>query len=154
LMRRGGQSSPEIGRTAVLHGHDLLRQGVSVSQVVHDYGDVCQAITDLAVETAATIPTDDFRTLNRCLDDAIAGAVTEYGRDKRASTTDGTPSLYELSDLITTATLAFKVLKTGNVGVSGSTGAALDRALQRLTVLIGHSLDEANATASGSAQRL
>jgi hypothetical protein len=153
LMRRGGQSSAEIGRTAVLHGHDLLRQGVSVSQVVHAYGDVCQAITDLAVETAAKIPTADFRTLNRCLDDAIAGAVTEYGREERAST-DGKPSLYELSDLITTATLAFKVLKTGNVGVSGSTGAALDRALQRLSLLIGHSLDEANATASGSAQRL
>src|SRR5690606_31126430 len=73
-------SSAEIGRTAAQHGHDLLLQGFSVSQVVHAYGDVCQAITELAVETDAPISTDDFRVLNRCLDDAIAGAVTEYGR--------------------------------------------------------------------------
>jgi hypothetical protein len=45
-------------------------------------GDVCQAITELAVELNAPISTDDFRTLNRCLDDAIAGAVTEYGGER------------------------------------------------------------------------
>jgi hypothetical protein len=47
--------------------HDLLLQGFTVSQVVHDYGDVCQSITDLAVEVNAPISTDDFRMLNRCL---------------------------------------------------------------------------------------
>ena len=55
-------------------------QGFNISQVVHGYGDVCQSITDLAVEMDAPISTDDFRTLNRCLDDAIAGAVTEFSR--------------------------------------------------------------------------
>src|SRR5688500_6353253 len=79
---RGGQDTlnPEISRSAVLHGHDLLLQGFTVSQVVHDYGDICQTITELALEWNAPISTDDFRTLNRCLDDAIAGAVTEFGR--------------------------------------------------------------------------
>ena len=88
-LRLGLTSSPEIGRSAVQHGHDLLLQGFTVSQVVHDYGDVCQSITDLAVEMNAPISTDDFRTLNRCLDDAIAGAVTEYGRGRNQSTLDG-----------------------------------------------------------------
>src|SRR5690348_10445602 len=46
-LRLGVLSSAEISQTALLHGHDLLRQGFTVSQVVHDYGDVCQAITDL-----------------------------------------------------------------------------------------------------------
>ena len=64
-LRLGLKSSPEIGESAILHGHDLLLQGFTVSQVVHDYGDVCQSITDLAVETDAPISTDDFRTLNR-----------------------------------------------------------------------------------------
>ena len=50
-LRLGLTSSPEIGQSAILHGHDLLLQGFTVSQVVHDYGDVCQAITELAVET-------------------------------------------------------------------------------------------------------
>jgi hypothetical protein len=34
-----------------------------------DYGGVCQAITELAVELNAAISMDDCRTLNRCLDD-------------------------------------------------------------------------------------
>ena len=49
-LRLGLTSSAEIGRSAVKHGHDLLLQGFTASQVVHDYGDVCQSITDLAVE--------------------------------------------------------------------------------------------------------
>src|ERR1051326_523210 len=52
-LRLGECGGTEISSTAVQHGHDLLRQGFTVSQVVHDYGDVCQAITELAVETDA-----------------------------------------------------------------------------------------------------
>jgi hypothetical protein len=89
-LRLGAVTSPEIGGSAIKHGHDLLLQGFTVSQVVHDYGDVCQAITELAVELNAPIGTDDFRTLNRCLDDAIAGAVTEYGRERNQSIRDET----------------------------------------------------------------
>jgi hypothetical protein len=88
-LRPGLTSSPEIGRSAVKHGHELLLHGFTVSQVVHDYGDVCQAITDLAVEENAFISTDDFRTLNRCLDDAIAGAATPFGREQNQSTHEG-----------------------------------------------------------------
>src|SRR5687768_11220211 len=76
-LRFGETTSPEISRSAIKHGHDLLLQGFTVSQVVHDYGDVCQAITQLAVEVSAPISTEDFGTLNRCLDDAIAGRSEE-----------------------------------------------------------------------------
>ena len=79
-------SSADIDRSAARHGRDLQLQGFTVSQVVHDYGDVCQSITDLALELSAPISVDDFRTLNRCLDDAIASAVTEYGRGRKPST--------------------------------------------------------------------
>src|SRR5689334_11625315 len=69
-------SSPEIGKSAIEHGNELLRRGFTVDQVVHDYGDVCQAVTELAVELDVPIATNEFRILNRCLDDAIADAVT------------------------------------------------------------------------------
>ena len=74
----------EIARTAALHGHDLLLRGSTESQVVHDYGDMCQAITDLAADINAPISIDDARTLNRCLDDAVAGALAEFGRGRGA----------------------------------------------------------------------
>ena len=116
-----------------------------MSQVVHDYGDVCQAITELAVELNAPISTDDFRTLNRCLDDAIAGAVTEYGRERHQSGIDGESArgserlgffAHELRNLLNTAIMAFEVLKTGNVGVAGSTGTVLHRSLMASHALI------------------
>ena len=120
-LRFGQMTSPEISTSAIKHGHDLLLQGFTVSQVVHDYGDVCQAITELAVELNALISTDDFRTLNRCLDDAIAGAVTQCGRQRNQSGIDGESArgserlgffAHEMRNLINTAVVAFEVLKT------------------------------------------
>ena len=55
----------EIGRAAALHGAELLRQGFRVDQVVHDYGDVCQSVTALAVEQDVSISTDEFRKIGR-----------------------------------------------------------------------------------------
>jgi hypothetical protein len=154
-LRLGLISSPEIGKSAVQHGHDLLLQGFTVSQVVHGYGDVCQSITELAVERNAPISTDDFRMLNQCLDEAIAGAVTEYGRERNQATLDGETArgaerlgflAHELRNLTNTAIFAFEVLKTGNVGVAGSTGTVLHRSLMGIRTLIGRSLDEVRLT--------
>ena len=150
-LRRHLISSPDIARSAVEHGHELLLQGFTVSQVVHDYGDVCQAITELAVEMNEPISTDDFRMLNRCLDDAIAGAVTEFGREQNQSTLTGETArgneragylAHEMRNLLNTAIIAFEVLKTGNVGVGGSTGTVLHRSLMRARALTGRSLAE------------
>jgi len=155
-LRSQGQPNLAIATTAALHGHDLLLKGFTVSQVVHDYGDVCQTISELALEKNAPIDTGDFRTLNRCLDEAIAGAVTVYGRESEQSILDGQTErgnqrmgffTHELRNLVNTAILAFRVLQTGNVGVGGSTGAVLDRSLTSLQDLIARSLDEARLTA-------
>ena len=156
-LRLGLPSSVEIGSSAVLHGHDLLLQGVTVSQVVHDYGDICQSITELAVESNTPISTEDFRTLNRCLDDAIAGAVTEYARGRNQSTLAGEVArgserlgflAHELRNLAQTALVSFEVLQTGNVGVSGSTGMILHRSLKGLSALIARALEEVRLTQS------
>jgi signal transduction histidine kinase len=152
-LRHGGRTS-EITQSALRHGHDLLAQGFTVSQVVHDYGDICQSITDLAVETQAPISNDDFRTLNRCLDDAIAGAVTEYGRERNQSSVDESMRsserlgffIHEMRNLLSTATYAFEVLRTGNVGVGGSTGNVLQRSLAASRALIARSVSEMRMT--------
>lgn len=154
-LHLGGTSHAEIARTAVQHGHDLLLQGFTMSQVVHDYGDVRQVVTELTVESNAPISTEDFRALNRCLDDAIAGAVTEYGRARDQFATDREAAreserlgflAHELRNLTNTAILAFEVLKTGNVGVTGSTGTVLHRSLTGLRTLVGRSLAEVRLT--------
>ena len=154
-LRLGLSSGQEIGRSASLHGLDLLLQGFTVYQVVHDYGDVCQSITGLAMEMGAPISTDDFHTLNRCLDDAIASAVTEYGRARNQFTPDGESErgterigllALELRKLTNTAMLAFDMLKTCDIRVAGSTGAVLQRSLSGIGALIGRSLAEGRMT--------
>src|SRR5688572_16039121 len=62
-LRDGADETGDIGDSAKKHGHNLLKQGFTIEQVVHDYGDVCQSVTELAMELGAPISVDDFRTL-------------------------------------------------------------------------------------------
>jgi hypothetical protein len=70
--------SEKVSSTARSHARELHDRGLTADQVVHDYGDLCQAITELAFERNAQIAISEFHTLNRLLDNAIAAAVTEY----------------------------------------------------------------------------
>ena len=148
----GRPSDPKIGKSASRHGGDLRRAGFSIGQVVHGYGDVCQAVTELAVELDTPVSADEFGTLNRCLDEAIAEAVTEYARVEVGSLADahtlqlGTFA-HELRNLLSNAVLAFEVLKSGTVGIGGSTGALLGRNLTALSALIDISLAQARLEA-------
>ena len=152
----GGLALSEIGTGAARHGFELLQHGFTVDQVVHDYGDLCQSITDLAFERGESIGIDEFRTLNRCLDNAIAGAVTEYAHQRDLLTTAKDAQAlnerlgflaHELRNLIHTATLAVSAIKAGNVGLAGATGAVLDRSLIGLRNLIDRSLADVRVMA-------
>lgn len=152
----GGPAASEIAVTAALHGRELSAQGFTVDQVVHDYGDLCQAITDLAAERSLPIDTHEFRTLNRCLDNGIADAVTEYvfQRDSRMENRNAQALneqlgflAHELRNLLHTATLAIMAIKAGNVGTTGATGALLDRSLIGMRTLIDRSLAGVRLTA-------
>jgi signal transduction histidine kinase len=154
----GGQNAPsEIGGTAGEHGRELLRHGYAIEEVVHDYGDLCQAITDLAFERGEPINTDEFRTVNRCLDNAIAIAVMEFAsqRDTQVADRQNTDMghrlaylAHELRNQLTTATLAVNIIKAGNVGIAGATGQILDRSLRGMCNLIDRSLAEARMASS------
>lgn len=151
----------EVGETAAQHGRELLQHGFTVEQVVHDYGDLCQAITDLAFERDAPIATDEFRTLNRCLDNGIAEAVTEFNYQRDVVATDeqsqalnqrlGSLS-HELRNLVATATMSLSAIKSGHVALHGATGAILDRSLVGLVNLIDRSLAEVRMTAGVAPQ--
>jgi signal transduction histidine kinase len=137
----------EIGASASLHGGELLTAGLTIGQVVHDYGNICQAITELAVELGAQIPNDDFRMLNLCLDVAIAESVTEFARQREQTIIGrGVEHLgflaHELRNLLNTATLAFEALRSGSVGVGGSTGSLLGKSLVGMRELVSRSLAE------------
>ena len=151
-LRLGLSPNQEITKTATQHGHDMLRQGFTVSQVVHDYGDVCQSITELALDLNAPISTDDFRMLNKCLDDAIAGAVTQYEQEQDLDEVAAGESeqlavlARDLRKSIHNASVAFDVIQSGRIGLTGSTGTTLGRSLVGAQDLIDKLIDEIRTT--------
>jgi len=136
-------ASTAIGRSAALHGADLLRSGYNADQVVHAYGDVCQAVTELAIEHRAKVETSEFRILNGALDNAIADAVTAFGSGHQLSLQQRTEArdarlvavAEEQRKLADIATQSFLAIKTGNIGLNGATGALLVHALAELRAL-------------------
>ncbi|MCM2255747.1 MAG: HAMP domain-containing histidine kinase [Vicinamibacteria bacterium] len=146
-LRLATTNSDAIEQSAGHHGGELAAMGFSVSQVVHGYGDICQAITQLAEETNAPITVEEFNTFNRCQDDATAEAVSEYERYRdRSAAYNGMERqgalAHEMGNRVAAALIAFKILKTGAVGIGGSTGAVLGRSLRALRSLINNSLAE------------
>lgn len=152
ILKSKLHSRSDVRRAATTHGGHLLRGGFTVAQVVHDYRDVCHTITEMAIEQQATITTKEFQALNLCLDEAIAGAVTEFGRLREIMVTASASSkgdgraaedlgvlAHELGNLLGAATLATEALRSSNVGVSGSIGQVLVRALASMRDLIDRS---------------
>jgi hypothetical protein len=140
----------EIGRAAAVHGAEMLRLGYTIDQVVHDYGDVCQAVTELAGEEDECITAGEFRTLNRCLDNAIADAVTSFGDARQVLHNDHAATLEQrlrsFSDehqrLTDMAIHSYSAIKTGTVGVTGATGTLLLHTLEELRALADRTLPE------------
>jgi signal transduction histidine kinase len=116
-------------------------------------GDICQAITEIAIEENAPITTDEFKTLNRCLDTAAAEAVAEHARITAESRSVDEMErsghiAHETRDLLSTAILAYQTLKRGTVAIDGSTGAVLGRSLMSLRDLVDATLSEARIAAN------
>ncbi|WP_341314007.1 HAMP domain-containing sensor histidine kinase [Paraburkholderia sp. IMGN_8] len=97
----------------------------------------------------------------QCLDNAIADAVTEFSyqrdfvmADRQAIEMHERMGFFahELRNFLQTVTLAFTAAKTGNLSLSGATGAVLERSLDGLSDLIDHSLDEVRTAAGLSVQ--
>jgi signal transduction histidine kinase len=136
-----------LAKTAGIHGTELERLGYTLSHVVHAYGAMCQAITELATEQNFPITASEFHDLNRCLDVAIAGAVTEY-QDRR-NTQDMNREVehvgflaHELRNALASVSISIESIKRGTVGFGGSTGKVLERGLVRMDELINRSLTE------------
>ncbi len=143
----GAREGAAMMRTATRHGEALHRIGLTVGQVVQDYGDVCQSITELAVQQHAPISSEDFQTLNHCLDEAISGAVTSYAQTREKEITEQSNErigilAHEMRNYLHTAMVTFESIRRGLVPIGGSTGRILQHSLQDLQAVINRSLAE------------
>lgn len=152
----------EMGVGASAHGKVLLTLGFSVDQVVHDYGDLCQAITELAAEKDAPFAVEEFRTLNRCLDNAIADAVTAFSVQRdivlaarlSAEANERLGFLvHELRNALQMANLSVRAMELGGLTLVGATGSVLKRSLASMRALVDSSLAEVRASRDGQIPR-
>jgi signal transduction histidine kinase len=153
----GGKSaSSEIGATAAQHGLELMHHGFTVDQVVHDYGDLCQAVTEMADEHAMPVQAIEFQTLNRCLDNAIADAVTEFSYARELVVSEKGARAFnerlgflghELRNFAHTALLAFDAVQRGKVGAVGATSEVVKRSLLGIRALLDRTLADVRVAA-------
>lgn len=136
-----------VAQSAGAYGKELQHLGYTLSHVVHAYGAICQAITEFAIEKQVAITTEEFRALNRCLDTAIAGAVTVFHAERAEDVTNRETQhlgflAHELRNALAIINTSLSLIKNGTVGFGGSIGQVLDRALKRQQELIDRSLAE------------
>lgn len=136
---------PHIVASGARYGDALLLAGLPIAQVVLAYGDVCQAITQLAADAGLTIPPSDFRIFNRCLDEAIDGAVTAYARVREQRLADhGAARLSVLGRdvgcLVDAAMRSFESIQRGKIAATGSTAMMHGRSLEGVLEVIERSL--------------
>jgi hypothetical protein len=158
--RGGGKINPQhYAPSTTRHGVESLRLGYNVSQVVHSYGVICQAITEMAEKKGAKITPGEFSTLNLSLDVAIAEAVTGFAgepgkADPSLETNERMGSLvHELRNALACAIVAHSLVKEGVVGTASSTNALLERNLQRMRDLIDRSFSEFRMHKDATADR-
>ena len=138
----------EIRQSAGKEGEAAFKIGLNIEEVVHGYGDICQTITELAVEMDVHVPTGEFRVMNLCLDDAVAQAVTQFASHSvDSSETQRIDRLgmiaNELRAHLASATKSFAFIKTGQVAPGGTTAMILDRSLTALSNLIERAITDA-----------
>lgn len=147
--RGGANNIPEDlhRESAQRRGKESLRLGYTISQVVHGYGALCQAITEYAQAHHLSIEPREFNRLNFCLDVAIAEAVTEFNKGQRDSANQEEVLrlgflAHELRNALGSVAMAHQMVKKGFVGVAGSTNLVLESSIARMRGIIDRSLAE------------
>lgn len=152
LVRSAAVGASSRAGDSAVHVDDPLTLGLSVSDVIRVYADICRAVTELAMAQDAPMTVDEFRTLDQALDMAAANAVAEHARFTIHQTTHQETErlcqlVHELRDRINTALLAFSIIRGGTVAVNGSSGALLAHSLTTLRALIESAASELRAAA-------
>jgi len=128
-------------RGARARGGLLLDSGYTVAEVVQDWGDVCQAITELAESTGTALLAGEVEVLCLCLNNAVAGAITEYARvreQRMAKSEIERAGAFgkELREQVSAAHLGFQAIKHGRAPIGGSVAAVVAKSLSSLLAAI------------------
>jgi signal transduction histidine kinase len=145
------------------HGAERKAQGFDLSRLVHDYGLVCETISQTALVYEQALDTREFQMLNRSVDEATASAVEAYSanllRDEQDTQAEAVGVLAaEIRNAVGSASMAFEVVRSGHVGLHSKTSRLVERSHSRIALLAaqlaGHARLGENAVAQRSRTQL
>jgi signal transduction histidine kinase len=144
LQRR--ESADDGLEAAEDHGVHRLALGFSLDQVVREYGAMRTAIFAVAGDAGVEVGTRDYEVIFDCVINGIAGAVSEYSRQRdaemqRQATEHVAFIAHELRNPLSSATLAVAALQANQkLDPTERAVKILDRGLQLMQDLVDHSL--------------
>jgi signal transduction histidine kinase len=143
LRNRHAVDAAEIAED---HGAQRLALGFSLDSVVREYGAMRVAILAVAKSAGITISSHEYEVIFDTVISAIAGAVSEYARQRdaemqRQATEHFAFVAHELRNPLSSAILALTSLEKRNLlDMSDRATKALDHGLRSVHELIDHSL--------------
>lgn len=129
-----------LGALAARHGEEMGRLGYKIADVVHAYGDIRQALNELAQDLGLALPVPQLWHLDNLLEDSLACALTAFERAHAPSTRRAAASArtfdYALRHLVHVARLAIESARLDNDLDASLIAGPLGRAIHSLIVLI------------------
>lgn len=131
-----GSGDPRIARSAAEHGRERQRFGSNIEFVVHDFGVICDGISEVARRLGMQIDAGDWQKLNRALDFGIARAISGFEalrreQEQRDSAAELGGVAHELRNALAAASVAFEAVRRGRVGTQSRTADIVMRNLKR-----------------------
>ena len=131
-----GTSTSALNISKERHG-----AGVAVTQLPPIFGAISQAIGKVGERYELTIMAEDYQRLNLCLDCGVATAIEDYWnrhleREGLLITERFGFFAHELRNALGNASVAFRLLRDGKLGIGGHTGDVLSRSLTRMEALV------------------
>jgi signal transduction histidine kinase len=147
LLESGVRKSAQAAEAAE-RGLVRKRQGSEITRVIHDYGVLCDKLNELAASESLSFPSRDHQLMNVFLDEAMAKGVEAFtvatATEQREERAEALGSLaHEIRNAVNAATLAFGLIRRGQVASNGSTANVVQRALARIEALVQNALVEA-----------
>lgn len=154
------ETSPLPGRSeaAARLGEERFRSGDEPMDLVNYYGTACEAISEAARRAGAILLARELQVLNRCVDAAIAEAIRQYWIQSNRARHDQDVEAYgqlmhEMRNQLSTAMMAFSLIRSGRTPLDGRTSDLVDRSLSQLEELLAQSLIDVRVQTSASRVR-
>ncbi|MDQ3364913.1 MAG: HAMP domain-containing histidine kinase [Myxococcota bacterium] len=130
---------------ACAQGEQRFHDGYRIDELAWDFGAISNVIGELAIEQDHTLDPRSYQMLNQCIDSGIAQSISTFFALSRERAEQETAEFigslgHELRNALGSATMAFSIVKSGQVGLESRTARVLERSLQRLDHLVSQTL--------------